>query len=240
MNNKIEIITFIITIVGLLIAIYDFIYKYFNHIQMSKIHFILPSRKKINEKIGHRIGANNTQLMFYSFITYLESITGSFYLKNRTTHQVEIYGCYLEVCFSRVYEKLLIPLKLIIERDGGNVDTFLSDWRGAIGVDSYFLPEQSCTSIVAKIERLATSGHIWFENNINNTIIPNILYYLKNHGITTWKLRCRVICKDSFDKKYYSKRFKIKMNLKIIYEIQNYLIKDRDHWNYDILKLPKK
>jgi len=225
--TKIELITFIITIIGLMIALYDFIYKYLNHIHITKIDFFLPAYKKLDKKIIHNIGANNSQLMFYAFIAYLEGITGSFYLKNKATRQIEICGCYLEVRLICFQEKLLIPLTLIIERDNHKVDTFLSDWKAAIGVGSYFLPEQSCTRVVAKIEKFATHGHIWFYNNENNIEIPDALYILENYGIVSWKLRCRVVCKDSFDKKYYSKRFKIKMNLKAIYNINNYLIKDR-------------
>ena len=236
-SDKIGLLTCIVTIIGILIALYDFIYKYLKHIQITNIEFGGPPKKTLNEIKISSSKTNISELMFSSFIIYFENTICKFYLKNKTTHPVEIHSCYLEVCFYRIHDKLLIPLNLIIKRDEHNINSFINDWIVAGNVDSYFLPEQSCTKTIAKIEKFATELHVWYLNNLKNTTIPNCLHVFKEAEITTWKLRCRVVCKDSFDKKYYSKPFKIKINLKSIYSIYNHLIKNS---NNNSLKFFKK
>ena len=73
-SDKIGLLTCIVTIIGILIALYDFIYKYLKHIQITNIEFGGPPKKTLNEIKISSSKTNISELMFSSFIIYFENI----------------------------------------------------------------------------------------------------------------------------------------------------------------------
>lgn len=229
--DVIGMISLIVAIIGLLIALVDYIHKYKSLIQIKNVKISLYP---VNKPIIPRLDSSDLISIYYCFLSYFDKGTITFDVLNKSTRRIEIYGFYFEILFFRFLRKsILIPIIGEFERDFKKIDVFLSDWKGAIGVDSYFLPEQSLSSVVGHFNNLVSSGHLWSCGyNKEASLWSNALVYLLNHDMDEWDFKVRIVCKDTYGRKYYSKVSKIKVNMRLVK--QNFLYQKKH--NSEILK----
>lgn len=217
MDKTISYVTFIITIIGFFITIYDYLHKYKSYIRINQLELTIQSSFKLK---SHKNFSNVYEKIFAGLITYFENSVMRFQVENRSTKKIEIYGFYLEIHLP-LSEKLLIPLTSEMQRDMKKIDVFRSDWKSARSLDSYFLPEQSVSELVANVPPLYSAGHLWFFNSEftkKRTKLIEMLYSFRQIDITLTNMYFRIVCKSSSGRKFYSKRFKQKIDIQNIFE----------------------